>query len=99
MDALARRWKWIGVMLAAGAIGLIFGPRANEAQQPPPRMEYDYVKSASLDKIYPFSAHLARISCRKSLCHIRYRCQFARLVAKTGSSQPLWTQKFCGDVQ
>lgn len=52
MDALARRWKWIGVMLAAGAIGLIFGPRANEAQQPTPRMEYDYVKSASLDKIY-----------------------------------------------
>ena len=41
-----------------------------------------------------FSAHLARISCRKSLCHIRYRCQYARLVAKTGSSQPLWTQKF-----
>jgi transposase len=39
-----------------------------------------------------FSAHLARISCRKSLCHIRYRCQFARLLAKTGSSQPLWTQ-------
>lgn len=52
MDALARRCKWIGVMLAAGAIGLIFGPRANEAQQAPPRMEYDYVKSASLDKIY-----------------------------------------------
>ncbi len=51
MDASARRWKWIGVMLAAGAIGLIFGPRANEAQQPPPRMEYDYVKSASFDKI------------------------------------------------
>ena len=46
-----------------------------------------------------FSAHLARISCRKSLCHIRYRYQFARLVAKTGSSQPLWTQKFCGDVR
>src|SRR4051812_15835450 len=37
MQAWIRRGQLIGVALAAGAIGALFGPRVNEAQQLPRR--------------------------------------------------------------